>query len=309
MSVQMEFPIDPSSGPTGSKFSKSSRYKRFDRTGARKFTGSTIARVLTEARGNISETARRLGCARDTIRRAIGEHNICHTARDEAEAIEVEYAASHAAEARDAGKAWAIRSFLSSAKAARHGYGPSPKAVTEPRQDRSRSRRRGFGCGHGFREGLGIGRNQVPFKSLVGRDPRIDRGARRTCWSGRLVAPDKALSALRLRFDIDPSVMRIGSKSTTTSNKGRFHIRDIGRSIIVSRGNLSDAARRLGCRRDTIQRAINKYEICRWALEEVECADLDFADEQLHAAADAGEPWAICFILKSARATRHGFAF
>jgi len=301
----MEFPNDPSLGPTGSKSSKSSKYKRFDRTGARKFTASTVARVLIESGGNISEAARRLRCARDTVRRAIGEHDICHIARDEAEAIEVDYAASHAADARDAGKPWAIKSFLSSAKAARHRYGPASKAVTEPGKDRSKSWRRGFGCGYGFRGRLSIELNQVAFKSLIGRDPRIARCARRSCCSYRLVAPAKALLGLRLRFDIDPSLMPIGSKSTNSSHERRFHVRDIGTAIIVARGNLSDAARRLGCRRVTIQRAINQYEICRRALEDAEWTEFAIATEQLNAACAACEPWAICFFLQSERAVRY----
>src|SRR5712672_908672 len=72
MPEQLELSIDPP-------------LVRTHRTGARKFAPETVARVL-EARGNIRETARRLKCAPDTIRKAIREHDSCRKAQDDAQA-------------------------------------------------------------------------------------------------------------------------------------------------------------------------------------------------------------------------------
>jgi len=314
---QTEFPIDPSLIPIGSKPSKSPKHKRHDRTGARKFKPSTIARALTEARGNISEAARRLHCSRDTIRKAIRENDTCRIARDDAEAIEVDYAASHAADARDAGKPWALKQFLNSAKASRHGYGPAPKAVTEPCKDQSRSWRRGIGCGYDFGCKLGIERNQVPFKSLIGLDTRS-----RTCCSHRLVAPAKALLGLRLRFSIDSSLMpglgpiqsqELPGKSIfSDARSDRTGVRvlthkQVCEALIMSRGNFTITARRLRCKRNTITKAVRENEIFRDVLETVEAMDVDHAVAQCHAARNAGHSWALMHFLNSALAAPYGY--
>jgi hypothetical protein len=44
---------------------------RSDRTGARKFTPQEISNALIASQGNLSDAARQLGCARDTVYRAI----------------------------------------------------------------------------------------------------------------------------------------------------------------------------------------------------------------------------------------------
>jgi hypothetical protein len=97
MPEQLElFAIDPPLVPISSNPTIASNHRRTHRTGARKFAAETVARVLFEARGNIRETARRLDCAGDTVRKAIREHDICRKARDDAQAIE----AGHAPAAR-----------------------------------------------------------------------------------------------------------------------------------------------------------------------------------------------------------------
>ena len=49
---------------------------RSDRTGARKFTPQEISNALIASQGNLSDAARQLGCARDTVYRAIKEHGL-----------------------------------------------------------------------------------------------------------------------------------------------------------------------------------------------------------------------------------------
>jgi transposase-like protein len=103
---------------------------RGDPTGRRKYTVVEIAQAIILACGNVSDAARRLGCGRQTVIRAVKEHKLCQRAVEEAEALDVDFTVSRLTAARHAGEPWAIKFFLSSAKAARHGYGPAPREAT-----------------------------------------------------------------------------------------------------------------------------------------------------------------------------------
>jgi len=213
---------------------------RSDRTGSRKFTAQQIFKAVNASKGNLSDAARRLGCARDTVYRAIKEHEVCRKVLENALMVDVELSTSHVVAAAEAGKPWAIKSILKSAKASRHGYGPAHKQI-----------RRG----------------------------------------GPIPLPDSPTPA--------PSCDRMPARRFTTDW--------IVNALLKSRGNVSDAARRLGCHRDTVARAVRDFPVCTYAHYEGEVVHIETIASLHTAACYAGEPWALILFMHSAEAAEYGY--
>lgn len=68
--------------------------------------------------------------------------------------------------------------------------------------------------------------------------------------------------------------------------------------IRLSRGNLSHAARQLGCARYTLQAFVNRHFELKQALQDEREAIVDAAENALAAAVLEKEGWAVCFTLK-----------
>lgn len=69
--------------------------------------------------------------------------------------------------------------------------------------------------------------------------------------------------------------------------------------IISKRGNISAVARALKLPRNNIYRQIEKSEDLQTALQDAREETLDTAEDQLGNAVRKGEPWAVCFTLKT----------
>lgn len=70
-------------------------------------------------------------------------------------------------------------------------------------------------------------------------------------------------------------------------------------ALMGARGNLSKAAERLGCTRQTIYNCIKAHpELEEVRVEARQCA-LDRVEDKAWDAAEEGEPWAVTFILKT----------
>lgn len=65
------------------------------------------------------------------------------------------------------------------------------------------------------------------------------------------------------------------------------------------KGNLTACAKRLGCARLTIRAFINKHPTCQQALDTARESMIDNVETVLYSKALAGEPWAVCFFLKT----------
>lgn len=71
------------------------------------------------------------------------------------------------------------------------------------------------------------------------------------------------------------------------------------RAIQAAKGNVSAAARALGCTRQTLANYVNKYPTVKQTLDDEREAMLDNAESSLHRAILNGEGWAVCFTLKT----------
>lgn len=63
-------------------------------------------------------------------------------------------------------------------------------------------------------------------------------------------------------------------------------------------GFVSRVAKTLGCAPSTIYRRIDKSEMLQSTMADISDTVLDIAESSLIKAAGAGEPWAVCFVLK-----------
>lgn len=70
-------------------------------------------------------------------------------------------------------------------------------------------------------------------------------------------------------------------------------------ALVASAGVASDAARRLRCNRDTIDKRIKSVDACKAAQVEGKEVLKDEAEVGLRGAVKRGEAWAICFVLKT----------
>lgn len=80
---------------------------------------------------------------------------------------------------------------------------------------------------------------------------------------------------------------------------GKYKAEQMANAIWEAEGNLSSAARTLGCSRGTVHNYVNKYATVRRAYEEANDAFLDEAESQLRRAVKKGSLPAIFFALKT----------
>jgi GTP cyclohydrolase II len=74
---------------------------------------------------------------------------------------------------------------------------------------------------------------------------------------------------------------------------------DIATMILKYNGNLSAVARSLKIARKTVYARIQKSDLLKDAVEDARETILDEAEDALGAAIKKGEPWAVCFTLKT----------
>jgi transposase-like protein len=71
------------------------------------------------------------------------------------------------------------------------------------------------------------------------------------------------------------------------------------RAIQAAKGNVSAAARTLGCTRQTLANYVKKYSSVRQALDDEREAMIDTAESALYSAVLDKQGWAVCFTLKT----------
>jgi hypothetical protein len=74
---------------------------------------------------------------------------------------------------------------------------------------------------------------------------------------------------------------------------------EVAAAIIAAEGNVTVAAERLGCARETIHRHAKRSALVASALVEARDRGIDTAESMLMNAIHNGEAWAICFFLKT----------
>ena len=77
----------------------------------------------------------------------------------------------------------------------------------------------------------------------------------------------------------------------------RYSQRQVIDALVASRGLVTYAADRLACAPNTIYAYCNRYSKVRAARDAARERQLDVAEDRLFSALDAGEPWAIQFVL------------
>lgn len=82
--------------------------------------------------------------------------------------------------------------------------------------------------------------------------------------------------------------------------------RDIVKEIRKEAGNVTAVADTLGISRMTMYRKIRKSPVLQAAIEEARESSLDKVEHVLHQKAADGEPWAVCFYLKT-QGKRRGY--
>lgn len=68
-------------------------------------------------------------------------------------------------------------------------------------------------------------------------------------------------------------------------------------ALVEAKGFVSQAAEALGCSQQTIRNRLDKSEVIKAVIEEINESHLDHAETRLFDAIDRGEPWAIKFFL------------
>ncbi len=86
-----------------------------------KFTPEQVAQALTECRGLVFLTAKKLGCSHDTVERMIKKHPACAAARVQQQGEMVDEGEGALWKAVRAGEAWAV-CFLLKCKGKDRGY-------------------------------------------------------------------------------------------------------------------------------------------------------------------------------------------
>ena len=86
----------------------------------------------------------------------------------------------------------------------------------------------------------------------------------------------------------------------TKPPKSSVHLKleDVERELIEARGNISHAARQLGCARYTVQAWINRTPQLQQVLKDQREAMIDQAENALVMAIEQLQGWAVCFALK-----------
>lgn len=78
----------------------------------------------------------------------------------------------------------------------------------------------------------------------------------------------------------------------------RLQFEKVREAIIKSRGNLSHAARQLGCARYTLSAFVQRHQELEQILKDEREAIVDVAENMLYQAVTLREGWAVCFALK-----------
>jgi len=81
------------------------------------------------------------------------------------------------------------------------------------------------------------------------------------------------------------------------AGKQRFSQGQVITALTEARGLVSHAAARLGCDADTVANYARRYPAVRAARDAARAHELDRAEGRLFDAVDAGEPWAVTFVL------------
>lgn len=81
--------------------------------------------------------------------------------------------------------------------------------------------------------------------------------------------------------------------------KPKFTARQVAQALEAQFGNISGAARQLGCDRVTVYKYIERYPTCREALQRGREQLKDLAEAKLVQAIAHGDPWAIQFYLRT----------
>lgn len=79
----------------------------------------------------------------------------------------------------------------------------------------------------------------------------------------------------------------------------KFTAQQVADAITETRGFITYTAKRLGCDRSTVYSYINKYAVCKKALEDARETMLDTAEMRLWEQINAGDTTAIIFTLKT----------
>jgi hypothetical protein len=86
----------------------------------------------------------------------------------------------------------------------------------------------------------------------------------------------------------------------------KYSTETIIKAITDAKGNLTLAAKSLGCSRTTIHRYVNQYATVRAVYEEMNETAIDFVENRLMKAIDEGNITAIIFFLKT-KARHRGY--
>ena len=90
------------------------------------------------------------------------------------------------------------------------------------------------------------------------------------------------------------------------NGNGKYSVEEIIAAIQKARGNLSHAARIVGCARTTLHRYVNKYSTVADAYENENEKTIDHVEDQLLRQIDDGNITAIIFFLKT-KAKHRGY--
>jgi len=83
------------------------------------------------------------------------------------------------------------------------------------------------------------------------------------------------------------------------AKRERYRPAQVIKALRSQRGRVYLAARELGCSPRTVLNYARRHESVRDTIDEERGNILDLAENRLYEAIDAGEPWAICFALKT----------
>lgn len=103
------------------------------------------------------------------------------------------------------------------------------------------------------------------------------------------------------------STLRPATKSASSAGRKRagrgrvesFTAAEVAKALLAAHGFLSDAARALGCHRDTIAAYVERHPQVAAARRTARESFKDLAEGQLVKAIRKSRPWAICFFLKT----------
>lgn len=99
-----------------------------------------------------------------------------------------------------------------------------------------------------------------------------------------------------------PATKSTSSARRKRAGRGRvesFAVAEVAKALLDAHGFLSDAARALGCHRDTVASYVERHPEVAAARHTARESLKDLAEGQLVKAIRKSRPWAICFFLKT----------